>query len=450
MKSFIIVSGAVYIVFCLFFSYSWAKKHNWHFLSLPVAFYLGLAIFYGVGMLSMALNEKRFNIPLMDIALKSVVYVYLGLGCFAIGTRMRGLSGRLAGIIPMPYARPNKIQLTMLIMICLALSTVGFLAFGRVSSVGQYYAVRWLGIIYFSAVQVMAGLAAVYLVTYKPSPFMKLILITIILFAITMNLGGFSRRPLASVLMAVFGIWYHFKLRKAPARKQVLVLITMIFLGMVLANFYGRLRMDYSFKSANIWQWMKETRKIITPREFKKVFSEVRYLNVDTFQVTSFIVQRYPSMYPYRPGMMLWELAVNPIPRLLWKRKPVGFGTVIAQQYYGTKEIPMNLGPGVVGELFSNGGIIMIVIGMMLFGVFAEAVHLKFSRNINNVIFLTLHYVIYVPFLSEARGGFLDMSVNIVWATLLLYILGLVLQVLYGPAVGVAERTKGALPGAKK
>lgn len=90
----------------------------------------------------------------------------------------------------------------------------------------------------------------------------------------------------------------------------------------------------------------------------------------------SVIVERVPEAYPYQYGETVVSLAWAPIPKSVWPEKPpVRLGPVISPAVFGF-DVDRRTGdpPGLIGELWLNGGLIAVVIGMGLFGALLRRV----------------------------------------------------------------------------
>lgn len=89
-------------------------------------------------------------------------------------------------------------------------------------------------------------------------------------------------------------------------------------------------------------------------------------------------------------------ILVNPIPRIIWHEKPVGFGRMLTAEYNGvntekmydmTKEINSASAVGVCGEGWANGGMLGVIVYSILFGILAG-----FCTKISQIFFFHKGY----------------------------------------------------------
>jgi oligosaccharide repeat unit polymerase len=90
----------------------------------------------------------------------------------------------------------------------------------------------------------------------------------------------------------------------------------------------------------------------------------------------SVLVDRVPSNYPYQYGKTMVSALWAPIPKTLWPGKPpTRLGPVVSPAVFGFSVDRRTGDPtGVLGELWLNGGVIAVVIGMALLGVLLRRV----------------------------------------------------------------------------
>jgi hypothetical protein len=90
----------------------------------------------------------------------------------------------------------------------------------------------------------------------------------------------------------------------------------------------------------------------------------------------SVLVHRVPDYYPYQNGKTMVSFLWAPIPRAVWPNKPpFRLGPEISPAVFGfnVRRITGDP-PGLVGELWLNGGLIAVVVGMIVFGVLVRRV----------------------------------------------------------------------------
>ena len=87
----------------------------------------------------------------------------------------------------------------------------------------------------------------------------------------------------------------------------------------------------------------------------------------DVFQNTCFIEETWGSSVTYEPGATLAALAAGPIPRSIWPTKPKGLSWDLTVTMFGeTIARRLSLAPGLVGELWMNGGWLALLLGAPL------------------------------------------------------------------------------------
>lgn len=85
----------------------------------------------------------------------------------------------------------------------------------------------------------------------------------------------------------------------------------------------------------------------------------------------SVVTERVPSAYPYQYGKSLISILWEPIPRTIWPDKPpVRFAPEYSPPVYGFRVSERISGdpPGIIGELWINGGLVAVAAGMLLLG----------------------------------------------------------------------------------
>jgi len=99
----------------------------------------------------------------------------------------------------------------------------------------------------------------------------------------------------------------------------------------------------------------------------------------DYFAIILYLVPRY---WEFQPGYSLMALLAAPVPRALWEEKPIVLGAKFSQQF----DIIQPQTPGISfwGELYINGGLLVIVSGMILVGLAFGVAYQYFRANSEN------------------------------------------------------------------
>lgn len=94
--------------------------------------------------------------------------------------------------------------------------------------------------------------------------------------------------------------------------------------------------------------------------------------NLADISKTAHIINGVPEDLEYKYGTSLLSVFVSPIPRTLWPEKPVLYlGKEIGKKIYRVGDrVNTGIPPGLIAELYLNFGLLGILSGMGLFGIF--------------------------------------------------------------------------------
>lgn len=98
------------------------------------------------------------------------------------------------------------------------------------------------------------------------------------------------------------------------------------------------------------------------------------------------IVELTPGTLKFRYGETLIQWVVFPIPRSVWAGKPESVGSQVAAQVYNH---PSGMPPTIVGDLYWNGAIFGVVVGMLALGVVLRGVD-TYRRSAHSVASVAL------------------------------------------------------------
>jgi hypothetical protein len=213
-----------------------------------------------------------------------------------------------------------------------------------------------------------SGLATYYLLAKRFNPASwALFLSTISLSVLIATVGGIGRRDVLGVLIAVPWVWYWASLRYRSARAIGVFIGGGALVGVVLIVLFTTVRfkgVEGTSRRPSFEERVEHFTNVLTnPQVSGRVVEEMLY--TDTANITMFIMDNYPANYPYMPGHMLKWILVNPIPRAIYSDKPEALGFMLSRQM----RVDANLGPGVIGQGWSEGGPLAVLVLALVLGV---------------------------------------------------------------------------------
>ncbi len=143
------------------------------------------------------------------------------------------------------------------------------------------------------------------------------------------------------------------------------------------------------------------------------------------------VLRQTPAIVPYWGGATYYPILFKPIPRLLWPGKPQeetgqDFGHRYGYLSLNNHETSYNL-PQTV-ELYANFGVVGVIVGSLLFGIFYRVAELMFFHPDNGVGAVALGAVVLTGLL-EIESGVSGVLGGYLWA---LVAVGLVNIAVYG------------------
>ena len=119
------------------------------------------------------------------------------------------------------------------------------------------------------------------------------------------------------------------------------------------------------------------------------------------------IIAGVPSLLKYQYGLTYLHLLIYPIPRFIWHSKPSPIGTGIFTEVFFPGEYFAGVTKGVTlpGELYLNFGILGIVGGMFLFGIFLRGLDKYIKLNRSNPKAILFYTTALIPLIVALRGG---------------------------------------------
>lgn len=136
----------------------------------------------------------------------------------------------------------------------------------------------------------------------------------------------------------------------------------------------------------------------------------------DVFENTCFIEENFGTVYEYEPGQGLYAVIAGAIPRQVWPEKPIGLSRVLTLAKLGPSAIHAgtSLSPGLVGELWMNGGWLGIWVGapalaVLLWGIVQFLLRL---HRLRGWVIAPAWAALWVMALLQPRGDFYTITVR--------------------------------------
>ena len=126
-------------------------------------------------------------------------------------------------------------------------------------------------------------------------------------------------------------------------------------------------------------------------------------------------------------------ILVNPIPRVLWPEKPIGFGiTLPAAAKLEDRGIQINLGVNVVGQCYYDGGFLMHILYGIVFGAFLRFYDELLIRQSGNPLLVGGLVFMAPQIIGFPRGGIETMGLQVFLGFIVVVLTGLIARTLFG------------------
>lgn len=104
--------------------------------------------------------------------------------------------------------------------------------------------------------------------------------------------------------------------------------------------------------------------------------ADAEYVGFEMFRELLYLTDVVPEPLPYRFGRTYFVQLVNPIPRAVWPSKPVddaGLELAKVKGMVAGGDAYLTVSPGLIGEMYWNGGLVAIVIVSGILGYLAKS-----------------------------------------------------------------------------
>jgi hypothetical protein len=363
-------------------------------------FLFGFLIFYAIASFFEALwtFNAELYVPGPDGYRKLILAIPLFLLVFALGCRLGVRMRWPERVVP-------RLQLPVTSFGVLV-SIAALLAAGVLASILGMTSYLNVLMVQFKGGLVCAALALAtfYLLVRKSNPLSWVVFLgTFACAAVVSTVGEIGRRQLLGAVLAVGWMWYYYRLRERAsgwmlAKLSALAVVVVVVIGTYTYVRFeasgGDTRTGYDFGTR-----FQQLRSLVTnPRlERRMVFS--MFLQ-DTPVNTMYVMETYPETYEYVPFNGLVFFLGNPIPRAIWPEKPEAMGMVVQRQL----QVGANLGIGIIGHGWVEGGWTGIVGYALFFGVLLAALDRLVRQRWENPYFMAAVGCSLGNILALARG----------------------------------------------
>lgn len=116
------------------------------------------------------------------------------------------------------------------------------------------------------------------------------------------------------------------------------------------------------------------------------------FTQFDWFAIILYLV---PMAVPYHNGSTFLQFFYMFIPRAFWAEKPLPIAYTVNQMFTQSPN-PSGTPFTILGELYLNFGILGIILGMILFGLFFKSIYCYFKNNNRNLASIIIYSYLFV------------------------------------------------------
>jgi hypothetical protein len=320
-------------------------------------------------------DQKGFSLLLVTMCIFIVV--------FAIAQRVARNWGGMRRLIP-----PVQVPLTRLAVSVSILALLAMAVLCSIIPISGYAAAVIAQFRGGTAAAAMA-LATYNLVARKFNPVAWLLFLgTLGCTLLVSTVGEIGRRGMLGVFFAIAWMWYYFSLRDRPSGSTMVKLGVLFGCGLIVLLIYANFRGkgygdDGSGRGYTLGTRIQQfTNALSNPSvQSHNVQSALRS---DTPGNSMFIMENYPNPYPFDPFNGAKFIITNPIPRSIYPEKPKGLGITVQEQL----QSPANLGVGILGHGWAEGGFVGVAGYAAFFGMFVAGIDNLNRRRVWNPFFM--------------------------------------------------------------
>jgi oligosaccharide repeat unit polymerase len=259
----------------------------------------------------------------------------------------------------------------------------------------------------YYGVDLMVPAVIIAFILRRKSPYFKVIFFSMLFISMYIFMGLYARYRFIAMILSIFFLYYIQK-DKRPKVFNVLLTIPLVLIGFALTGiFRGILKTGIDFR--------------ILLEAIKNEGLILRFLSSQgdaaMFDFLVLYFQEIPKNINYLYGLGFLQIFIHPIPRIIWESKPIQpsayFMSEILPKFY---KFGVGFASSIFGDLYWNFGLIGIIVGMFLTGLFLKTVYLWFIKN-KDILSFQIIYAFSLSFLPMyMRGEFVGTSVWFLFA----------------------------------
>ena len=240
------------------------------------------------------------------------------------------------------------------------------------------------------------GLAAWVLTARYKNPVMLVYCVSIIGLNMLGQLGGFTRRGLLSMGLAVlWSVFYRYVHTKRVGYLAWVFLITFLPSFLVVSGFTAIRQYEGMSQKEAVSKFSGDAllagaRRLVGP--------------TDTGPITLWLIENYPRNFEYRHMFTPMYTVGHFVPRAWWKDKPDPLSMLAVQQARLERVGKLNVGPGIIGHAAAEGGYYAVLVYAILAGLMTRFIDDFAKFNNTNVYVVVPIGCALAEILASPRG----------------------------------------------
>lgn len=219
--------------------------------------------------------------------------------------------------------------------------------------------------------------------------------------ALDFAFGSFSRRPILSVGLALIWVAYYRVLRLQSPRFVALKVLPLCAIALVGLFFVTGAR-DARFRGQDAEERRANVDFVSNVQEgFTKVIG-----GQGTGAAGMWAIEQWPDIEETRPLMSLRYFSLFPVPRSIWKGKPIELALLVP--FYVNHPNAgggLNMPPGIVGYAAAEGGLFAMIVYAIWFGIMLRLYDQYIVTNVLSVVAIVPFGIALGHIVGLPRGG---------------------------------------------